>query len=149
MTTSLQSQFFFAWLPFPVVSEIRFVGVGFYISLLVLWFLLQCLVWLAVRYSRLISDVDWWRSAALAFIATMVMIMAWSFPSLLGDIRQDDLIASMTSAMIAGIVAAWFLCGRLYRFELIHRAIVSVGVAILVLLSLEVGRIVQWKFFGS
>ena len=79
----------------------------------------------------------------------MVVIIAWSFPSLFGDAEEDDIVVAMTSAMICGALTAWFLCGHLYRFEFIHRVIVSVGVAIFVLLSMEVGRIIQWKFLGG
>lgn len=149
MTTFLQSQIFFVSEPNLVISAIKFVGLGFYISLLVLWTLLQGLVWLAARYSRLISRVHWWRSGVLAFFCTMTMIVAWSFPFVFAEAEEDDVILAMTSSMVCGAIVAWFLCGRLYRFEFIHRVIVSVGVAIFVLFAMEIGRIIQWKFLGG
>lgn len=127
--------------PHVFLAEFKFVGFSFYLSLLLLWLFLQGLVWLAERYSSLVSGLQWWRSGLVGVICTMVMVLAWSIPRFIFGGETDNVIHAMTSGLIFGSVTAWFLCGWLYYFDVVNRIIVAIGVPILVLCSIALGQI--------
>ena len=113
----------------PILAEVKFVGLAFYLSLFFLWILVQGFVWLSVRYSRLISTTKWWKSAMVAFLTTLLMVVGWNLPQMIVD--SDYLMYSMTSAIACGTIATWILCGYLYNLEIMHRMIVAIGVPLL------------------
>lgn len=127
--------------PHVFLAEFKFVGFPFYLSLLLLWLFLQGLVWLAERYSSMVSGIQWWRSGLVGVICTMVMVLAWSIPRFVFGGETDNVIHAMTSGLIFGSVAAWFLCGQLYHFDVVNRIIVAIGVPILVLCSIALGQV--------
>ena len=134
---------------FVFLAEVRFAGAGFLLSLAMLWALSQGIVQLAVRFSRHISKPQPWRSGILALLITVVMILSWPAPAFFSRGGEDDLIWPMSSAIIFGAAAGWFLCGRLYRLEFMHRFIVSVAIPVAGLCTLALGRFIQWKWLGG
>lgn len=135
------------WCP-PTLAAFKFAGFEFFFSLLLLWILIQGLVWLAERYSNVISGVQWWRSAILGLIATIVMVLTWGIPKQIMGGEGHNLVHAMTSGMVFGGIASWFLCGRLYRFDSVHRIVIAIGVPILVVCALAFGQIWLWKLTG-
>ncbi|MDF1812925.1 MAG: hypothetical protein P1V20_11945 [Verrucomicrobiales bacterium] len=132
---------------FPVIfGAFKFVGIGFYLSLIILWVLLQGLIFLAERYSDLVSQTEWWRSGIVAATGMLVYFFSWQLPGALG--KEGTITASMTSSLICGAFVGWILCGRLYRFELLHRLIVAVGVPVFVYCSIALGKVLEWKWSG-
>ena len=127
----------------------RFAGFSFVYSLFILWVLLQGLVWLAERYSDLVSGVQWWRSAVLSLASMLVMVLAWDLPTGFRSDAPENLIFSMTSSIALGGLVAWFLCGQLYQFDIVHRIIVAVGVPLFVFCSLALGQTVAERIPGG
>jgi hypothetical protein len=148
MAFFFDSQILFAVKYHTLFGAVKFVGIGFYLSLILLWVFVQALVWLAERYSRQISGTQWWRSGILAAIGMIVGIMSWQIPGLFSSEETVDVISAMTSSLMLGFLVAWMLLGRLYFFEFFHRAIVAVGVPILVFCALALGKILEWKMAG-
>jgi len=129
-------------------GAMKFVGMGFFLSIIFLWLFLQGLVFLAERYSRLISNTEWWRSGIMAGVATMVHILAWQIPGFFSQQVTVDVIAAMTSSLICGTLVAWILIGKLYHFEFLHRLVVAIGVPVFVLCASALGLMLQWKLKG-
>lgn len=127
----------------PILAEFKFVGFDFFLSLLFLWILAQGLVWLSTHYSRLISKTYWWKSAMMTFCATFLMVIGWSIPGRITG--SENLIYSMTSAIILGAIATWIISGYLYNLEIIHRMIVAVGVPLLFFCASAMGLVVFSK----
>ncbi len=131
------------------LGVMKFVGMGFYLSIILLWFFLQGLVFLAERYSRLISNTDWWRSGIIAGVATMVHFAAWQIPGLFSEQVTVDVIPAMTSSLICVTVVAWIMIGRLYNFEFPYRLVVAIGVPVFVFSASALGLVLQWKLKGQ
>ncbi len=130
------------------VAAAKFVGFSFFLSLFLLWGLIQGLVFLAERYSDLVSGVQLWRSMVLSFVALFVMTLAWSLPSGFRPDVPDNLLLAMTSSILFGGVTAWLLTGRLYQFDAVHRAIVAVGVPLFVFCAIALAETVFRSFGG-
>ncbi|MDF1755103.1 MAG: hypothetical protein P1U89_20105 [Verrucomicrobiales bacterium] len=130
------------------LGAFKFVGIGFYLSFVILWLFLQGLVFLAERYSRLISGIQWWRSGLIAIAGILVLVFAWPFPALFSEEETVNVISAMTSVLILGTVVAWIMCGKLYQFEFLHRVIVAVGVPIFSFCAFALGKVIEWKMKG-
>ena len=147
MSTDLHSQTTFAD-GFPCyLAAFKFVGIGFFISLLLLWGFLQGLIFLAERYSNMISRIDWWKSGMIALTGMIVFYFSWQLPGMIGG--ESTVTTSMTSSLICGTFVAWIMCGRLYSFEFLHRLIVSVGVPVFIYCSVALGKVMAWKMGGN
>jgi hypothetical protein len=127
------------------LGAVKFVEIGFYLSIILLWLFLQGLIFLAERYSRLMSNTEWWRSGVIAGVAIMVHFVAWQIPGMFSEQVTVDRLAAMTSALIGGTVVAWILIGKLYQFEFLHRLVVAIGVPVFVICALALGMVLQMK----
>lgn len=131
-----------------ILGGFKFVGVGLYLSAVLLWLFLQGLAFLAERYSRMISPLDWWRSAAMAVMGMMVGLIAWQIPGMFSKEEATNVVAAMTSTLICGFIAAWILIGRLYTFEFLHKIVVSLGVPIFYFCAIALGKVLEFKMTG-
>ncbi len=133
-----QSQLFFIEMPI-YLGRFGFVGLPYIFSILMLWLLTQGLVWLAERYSRMLSSTAWWRSGLMALLVTFSMVLAWSLPAKMMGLEIDNLVYGLTATIIVGGMMTWFLTGSLYSLEFTHRAVLTIGVPIMAIMALAVG----------
>ena len=83
---------------------------------LLLWLGCQFIIWLVGRDSL---DNEWWRSGALAGLATIV-------PTVVYILVVNEGIAGLVGAAVALALLTWIVSGLLYEPELRQRILISV-----------------------
>ena len=146
MTALFDTQIIFQTEFLVLLGEIRFAGIGFFLSLILLWIFIQILVFLAERYSRMISSTEWWKSGILALTGMLVYFYSWQIPEMMGG--EGKVTTAMTSSLICGSLVAWIISGRLYDLEFLHRLVVAVGVPVFVYCAIALGKVLEWKMTG-
>ena len=82
---------------------------------LLMWLGSQLIVWLVGKDSL---DTDWWRSAALAAISTVV-------PAMVIIVAANEGVAGLVAAGVLIALVIWIISGMLYEPEFLQRLLIS------------------------